>query len=407
MDPVSWKCGKSCGQMRTELTDRVRTRRCELEGAIFARVRDAGAVPAGEDDPDYLQGLRAAVAAAIDYGLAGVEHGVERAGPVPPEAILQAHRAARAGVSLDTVLRRYVIGSTLVGDFLMQEADRGDFPDHGATLREMLSAQAAVLDRLMAAITSEYRRELEHRERSPERRRAERVQRLLAGGTCESAELGYELDGWHVGAIATGAAPAEALKAIATELSGRLLCVSRGEDAVWAWIGTSCEIAVRELERATCAHARAREVTIALGEPGWGVEGWRLTHLQAQAALRVALRDAVPVTRYADVALLASVLRDDALAASLVEIYLSPLGGHHNGGAALRETLRAYFAAEHNASSAASALGVARHTVEKRLRTIEEKLGQRLRTRQAELEVALRLEELSEREVRLPEANAV
>jgi hypothetical protein len=347
------------------------------------------------------------VVAAIDYGLAGVEHGEELMGPVPPETILQAHRAARAGVSLDTVLRRYVLGSTLLGDFLMQEADRGDFPDSGRTLREMLGAQATALDRLMTAITHEYTRELEHSERSPERRRAERVQRLLAGGTCDSVELGYELDGWHVGAIVIGADPVEALKAIAAELGSRLLCVSRGEDAAWAWIGTSCEATVGELERAACAHAGARETTIALGETGWGLEGWRLTHLQAQAALRVALRDAVPVTRYADVALLSSVLRDDALAASLVEIYLSPLGGRDNGGAALRETLRAYFAAERNASSAASALGVARHTVEKRLRMIEEKLGQRLRTRQAELEVALRLEELSDREARLPEANAV
>lgn len=399
------------GGMRTELTDRVRARRGELEGAIFARIREAGAMLGGEDDPGYLAGLRAAVTAAIDYGLAGVEQGEERAGPVPSEAILQAHRAARAGVSLDTVLRRYVLGSTLVGDFLMQEADRGDFPDGGATLREMLSAQAAALDRLMRAITDEYRRELEHSERSPERRRAERVQRLLAGGTCDSAELGYKLDCWHVGAIATGVTAVEALQAIAVQVGSRLLYVSRGEDAVWAWMGSSCEATVRRLAHAACSHAGAphsgaRDVTIALGEPSWGVEGWRLTHLQAQAALRVALCDAVPVTRYADVALLASVLRDDALAASLVEIYLSPLGGRHNGGAALRETLRAYFAAEHNASSAASALGVARHTVERRLRTIEEKLGQRLHTRQAELEVALRLEELNEREP-LPEANAV
>jgi sugar diacid utilization regulator len=96
------------------------------------------------------------------------------------------------------------------------------------------------------------------------------------------------------------------------------------------------------------------------------------------------------------VALLASVLNDDALAGSLIEIYLAPLGGSENGGAILRRTLRAYFAAERNASSAASALGVTRHTVQNRLRTIEEKLGQSLRTRQAELEVALRLEELKE-----------
>jgi DNA-binding PucR family transcriptional regulator len=59
----------------------------------------------------------------------------------------------------------------------------------------------------------------------------------------------------------------------------------------------------------------------------------------------------------------------------------------------LRQTLRAYFAAERNASSAAAALGVARHTIENRLRKIEERLDRRLSTCLAELEVALRVEE--------------
>ena len=77
------------------------------------------------------------------------------------------------------------------------------------------------------------------------------------------------------------------------------------------------------------------------------------------------------------------------------EIYLAPLGGEKDGAVA-RKTLRAYFAAGRNAATAAAALGVDRHTVERRLHSIETRLGRLLHTCHAELEVALRLEELGD-----------
>lgn len=102
------------------------------------------------------------------------------------------------------------------------------------------------------------------------------------------------------------------------------------------------------------------------------------------------------MTHYADVALLASVLRDEMLARSLIEIYLAPLECQRDGGRMLRDTLRAYLAAGRNASSAAAALGVARNTLESRLRTIEQSLTLPLSACLSELEVALRFEELDD-----------
>jgi DNA-binding PucR family transcriptional regulator len=136
-------------------------------------------------------------------------------------------------------------------------------------------------------------------------------------------------------------------------------------------------------------------VMLALGEPGRGLAGWRLTHRQAQAALLVALRRPRRCTRYADVALLASALTDEALATVLIDVYLAPLEDSRGSGPVLRETLRAYLGAERSVSSAAAALGVVRKTVEKRLRTIEEKLGRSLHPCPAELEIALELDELA------------
>jgi DNA-binding PucR family transcriptional regulator len=76
-------------------------------------------------------------------------------------------------------------------------------------------------------------------------------------------------------------------------------------------------------------------------------------------------------------------------------IYLSPLNGHKDG-AVSRDTLRAYLAAGCRAASAAGALKVDRHTVERRLTAIESRLGRSVHVCRAELEVALRLEELGE-----------
>lgn len=120
-----------------------------------------------------------------------------------------------------------------------------------------------------------------------------------------------------------------------------------------------------------------------------------MTHWQARAAHVVALRRSQRLTRYADVALLAAALKDEMLAGTLIDVYISPLDDRAGGGGrVLRETLRAYLAAECNVASAAVALGVARNTVVNRMRTIEARLGRPLHPCPGELEVALALDEL-------------
>lgn len=82
------------------------------------------------------------------------------------------------------------------------------------------------------------------------------------------------------------------------------------------------------------------------------------------------------------------------LATSLQNLYLEPLAEERDGGEVARETLRAYFAAQRNVSSAAAALGVNRHTVSNRLRAIEVRLGRSLTASGTEIEAALCLAEL-------------
>lgn len=382
----------SLKKVRLELVVRLRGRLEEIEDSIFVRVRTL-AETASVEDPEYVAGLRATIAESLDFGLAHIERGEDWTGPIPSTAAEQARRSARAGVRLDTVLRRYAAGDRLLGDFIMDEADCFS----SQALRQILRAHGPQVDRLMAAVATEYMDELARMKRSPTQRLAERVQRLVAGESpVDVGGLEYTFDAWHLGMIVKGAQAEAEIRALASGLDSRVLVVPRGDGIVWAWLGARRPLAVPDIER-LLSSGIGGDSQVAVGEPRRGLEGWRLTHHEAQAAQEVMLRKPQRLTRARDVILLAAVFRDEALAKSLFETYLAPLEGHGDSGAVLRETLRAYFSAGLNAATAAAALAVDRHTVQRRLRKVEEALGRLLPDCHAELVVALGLDELEAR----------
>jgi hypothetical protein len=257
---------------------------------------------------------------------------------------------------------------------------------------EIEAAVLALVERLVASIAYEDERELEGEGHSPERRHAERVQRLLDDVPVDVGEFGYELDAWHLCVIATGASAEKAVRGLAAALGRELLLVAR-EGEVWAWLGGQRKPRMSDVERVLSAPGFA-DVSLAMGEAARGVEGWRLTHREAQAALLVAQHSPQGLTRYLDVALEAAALQDEALADSLIERYLLPLDDMRIGGQAARRTLRALFDTEYNVSSAAHPLKVHRSSVHRWREEIEQRLGHRLHEHQAEIEVALRIEDL-------------
>jgi hypothetical protein len=369
----------------------LRERRGEIEETLLTRTY-AIADPAEVADSEYVEGLRAAVSAALDYGLEAVVHGEERVPSVPVLLLAQARLAARNNIPLDTVLRRYFAGYTLLGDFLMQEAENEGLVG-GQALKHLFRTLASLFDRLIAGITEEYAREGEFRIVSTERRRVERIERLLAGELLDVSDFGYDFNGCSLGAIASGPSSAGAFRELAKAQDCRLLQIRREDDLAWAWLGSR-----RPLDPAELVHIvsslESPPVAVAFGEPAKGLSGWRLTHRQARAAYSVVLRGPASAVHYADVALLASILQDDLLCASLREIYLAPLEEERDQGTALLEALNAYFAASRNVSAAAAALGASRNTIAGRLGTVEQKLGHSLADCATGLEIALSLREL-------------
>jgi hypothetical protein len=163
--------------------------------------------------------------------------------------VTQARLAARSGVSLDTVLRRYVAGQALLGDFLIDEAEQVEQLD-GAELKSLLRSQAAFFDHLIAAVGEEHQREPSGgRADTVEQRLSEKVQRLLAGELVDASGLGYDVDACHVGLIAQGPDADEAVRDLAAALDRRLLSIRPGGEALWAWLGGRRPLAPPELDR--------------------------------------------------------------------------------------------------------------------------------------------------------------
>jgi hypothetical protein len=381
---------ESIPKIRRALSALLRKRSPELQAAVATRVY-AISDPRTVADPGYLQRLNEAVAAAIEYRLDVLEGGERQAPEVPAALLAQARLDARDGVPLDTVLRRYFAGNALFGDFLVEEAERAEVPS--AALRPLLAAQATFVDRLIAAVSEEHAREARNRPRSAAERRRESVKALLAGELVDQSELGYDLDAHHLALLARGEGAEELMRGVAATLGRRLLAVQREEEPIVAgWLGGMRPLAAEEAVAALVAGGPER-VVVAVGEPAEGLAGWRFSHHQAKAALPIAERRGQAVLRYADVAVLASIARDDLPATSLRRLYLEPLERARDGGKVARETLCAYFDAERNISSTAAALGVDRRTVRNRLRSIEELLGRPLTGSLADLEIALRLDD--------------
>jgi sugar diacid utilization regulator len=274
------------------------------------------------------------------------------------------------------------------------------FPPAGS-LEHLRRTNEELLYELTAAAENEYGREHEQVARGFDQLRRELVHRLLVGAYVsreEVGQLGYELDVWHLGVIATGTKAIHALEELQMGLVCELLLIPHGQSA-WAWLGGSRQIKTATLKR-LLSRGRHRDVSFAIGEAGSGVDGLRLTHHQARDAHRVASYRPQRFTWYADSPLLAAALRDETLAGSLRQKYLAPLHGQKDGGATLRKALRAYVDAAGNVASAASAVDVGRHAIEGRIQTAEQLIGCAIRTCLTELDVALQMEEVDSRKAR-------
>jgi hypothetical protein len=372
--------------LRDALLACLQARSPEVEEAIVAVGREIEPMIGG--DAEGLALLRAWAKDSIDLIATAVEQGAGWVPSLSPGGAALIRYLARNGVGLDAVMRGFFGATSLLLEFLTEEIV--NLPPEAFPY--LVGIQSQHGDQLVSAISAEYENEVARMDGSPAKRIAERVEGLLAGEPGDAVELGYDLDAWHFGVIAVGPRGELFLRRLAERLGCQLLFVQRSAETVWAWLGASRTISFAELERAQLSKV-GKNMSLAVGELRQGVDGWRLTHREAQSALVVMHHQPQRLVRAADVVLLAATIQDETARKSLVDVYLGPLDGRRDAQA-LHETLRVYFSLDCNAASTAAALGVNRHTVLRRLLRVEKIIGRSLDTCRAEMDVALRVAQI-------------
>lgn len=268
--------------------------------------------------------------------------------------------------------------------------------DRAGVLVELWSRAGDWLDHATSASILVHQDEARRIARSGTAQRFELVRSLLAGAEPDARELGLALAGYPITgrhtALVLRAAGAEAMSrleptahALVDRNPGRALHVEPGGRELWLWLSgdaqppTSTDIAVPD------------GLLVAVGSPAEGIDGFRLSHEEALAAMRLALAQPAPgaVTHYERVAPLTFLAAEPAAARRFVRRSLAALADDVPGRDRLRETVLVVLGSA-GVDEAAQRLGVHKNTVRYRVGQAEELLGHPLSERRGDVELALR-----------------
>jgi DNA-binding PucR family transcriptional regulator len=237
-----------------------------------------------------------------------------------------------------------------------------------------------------------------HQATGSEQRRLQAVRSLLQGDATAAPSLGLKLGHHHLAMVSWGEQAQGAATSIAELLGRPLLAVNPFGHAgtCWAWLSSARPLA--RAEESALREFRPEGARVAIGLEGPGEKGFRSSHRQALRAHRFVAASGLQLLFYGNVAVEALAIENEEDARAFVAHQLRGIEDDSATSQRIRETLKAYFTAEHNAASAGAALGVHQQTVANRLRVAEERLGGAIGPRRVELEVALRLKACLDRD---------
>lgn len=228
------------------------------------------------------------------------------------------------------------------------------------------------------------------------------VRSILDGGATEIRDLspalgGYPLSSRNTAVLLRADAPEHVsdLRGAANHLARSIgsrnpLVVSPGGRDLWCWLATRDAPDPVTLVAASPWLAE-RRIRAAVGTALPGVEGFRLSHLEAQQALTISFRarSAKALTLFADVELLSLISSAGDSADRFVQRTLGQLADNAEANARLRETLHALLTTG-SVDGAARQLTVHKNTIRYRVAQAEALLGAPLDSGRSEVELALR-----------------
>ncbi|MFI6572294.1 helix-turn-helix domain-containing protein [Nocardia fluminea] len=322
---------------------------------------------------------------------------------VPPAAAEYARRFAQHDLSLEALLRAYRLGENMFIQWTMTLLAELNPPTDVAmaTAARIAYLVNSYIDQVIEGLIDIYESERRRWDARTDAARTAQVRAVVDADDLDvaSAEqmLSASLRGWHQFATLWTPPgtrdPRSSLRAgtalLAAATGKTPMTVEVDDHNRWVWISS---VARPVLDTEQLAHDLRTHpnLSITVGDPATGLEGFRQTFRDAQQARAVALTRREPgLTVHADVALTA--LFADRVPEMQVwaERVLGALLGTDETAARLRETVRAFLDARGSYTDAAARLHVHKNTVHYRVRKAEELLGHPLGERRLDIEVAL------------------
>ncbi|WP_329343489.1 helix-turn-helix domain-containing protein [Streptomyces sp. NBC_01352] len=327
----------------------------------------------------------------------------------PPVALEFARRLAQQGVPITTMLRGYRLGQAafqqrIIARIAAQDVAASEVADAAMALS---SFAFSFIDRVSEQAVTAYLMERDTWMRHRNAVRLARVQALLDGRNSDPGELeavtGFPSALPMVGVVVwcgreTG--ESDRLGVLERHL-GRLasaldtgsrpaLSVAPDDSTLWTWMPCS---AVDPVSVADAMGEAPGGVRTTVGEPGTGLDGFRLSHRQARQAQTIALAadpaHARPLLAWSQLGPLALVGAEVGELRAWVQLVLGGLADDDEHCARMRETLWAYLSSGHSLNTAAAALHLHKNTIQYRIRKAEEARGRPLAEGRIDVEVAL------------------
>ncbi|MEN4447588.1 PucR family transcriptional regulator [Mycobacterium sp. SMC-21] len=353
---------------------------------VIAEILDA--VPE-LSDPSFHEIVAVNATESLDLFLDVLANGLDPQSISPSSlAIANVERAVTDGVPLTAILRAYRVGHGRMLSTCLAEMP-ADAPGAAEAMIEVVNLSGSHNGRVTEQITALYEDRLTQRVRTDEAIRRQWITRLLNDSEPDVAQaesaLGYRLSGSHlaVEAWADDTADADALPKVVTVLrqvlpgvDDVLVLGGESQQRIWLRLPAAVRVDHDELARRLCING----LRVAVGRRGEGLDGFRSA---ARTAARVKeLARSAPhepqVVLFDDVASVALLADEPADLAAFVAAVLGSLADDDARCEQLRETIRAFLAANCSYTETAKRTMFHRNTVYLRVQQSVDQYGLRL-----------------------------
>jgi hypothetical protein len=368
-----------------------------ISSVVARHVLEHSRAIAPADDPERRAAVCDAILANSRAALSSLAIGVppEEVG-VPKGALEILNRVAQSERALPALMRSYRLGEAALWQIWAAHLARGTADrDQLDRLARVANAHlAAYVDHMFMLLDQRWMAAVQAAARG-ERRRAAALRALLAGEPVTLAELDHPLDRPQIVLAARTVAgiPEHAVERLGELVAGRLGDPSRidasfPDGRTLLWFAVRKSRTPNEL-RALLTNVPQTWCAITQAQPGPAQFVAATTEATDALGALVRTKPAGGTTTYSDIALLATLLADEARAERFARSVLGSLAEDTPRAQRLRTTLRAYFDAGERKAAAAAALGIHEKTVAQRLHRVEQETGHTIMAKRNELETAL------------------